>query len=116
MLVDQVDWAKEQQLKALYWTHNVNNKALNALYQHKRTMPFRGEAVPYFMTDVYQSFKLDPTMIFRVSQKSDLLQYVYVNTLEDGFVWKPMHRSIIYHTHDGEITDDIAKLVLGQQH
>lgn len=112
MLPDQVEWAKKQNLKVLYWTHSVNNKALNALYQHKKTMPFRGEAVPYFMTDTYKAFKLQSDMIFKVSKKSDFLQYVYANTLEENFVWRPQHPTIIYYPHDGEITDDIKTEVL----
>lgn len=113
MLVDQVQWAKDNHLKVLYWTHNVNNKALNALYQHKRTMPFRGESVPYFMTDTYKAFVIQPAMIFRVSAKSDLLQYVYANILEDGYQWEPTHPTILYHEHNGDITPDIVKAVLG---
>lgn len=112
MLPNQIEWAKNKGLKVLYWTHNVNNKALNALYQHKRTMPFRGEAVPYFMTDMYKSFKLQDDMIFKVSPKSDLLQYVYANTLEEGFVWRPNSATIIYEKHNGEITEDIRNKVL----
>lgn len=112
MLSDQVQWAKDNHLKVLYWTHNVNNKALNALYQHKRTMPFRGESVPYFMTDTYKAFVIQPDMIFKVSMKSDLLQYVYANILEDGFEWRPVHSTILYHMHNGDITDDIVTAVL----
>lgn len=114
MLPQQVQWAKDNGLKVLYWTHNVDNKALNALYQHKKKMPFRGESVPYFMTDTYRAFQLQPNMIFRVSQKSDFLQYVYANILEDGFIWNPTSSNIIYYTHDGQITEDIKNAVLSQ--
>jgi len=114
MLSKQVEWAKDNGLKVLYWTHNVNNKALNAMYQHKKKMPFRGEAVPYFMTDTYQAFKLQPDMIFKVSKKSDLLQYVYANILEEGYQWRPIHHTIIYVEHGGEITEDIRATVLSQ--
>lgn len=114
MLPQQVQWAKDNGLKVLYWTHNVDNKALNALYQHKKKMPFRGESVPYFMTDTYRAFQLQPNMIFRVSQKSDFLQYVYANILEDGFIWNPTSSTIIYYTHDGQITEDIKNAVLSQ--
>jgi hypothetical protein len=113
MLPNQVEWAKKQGLKVLYWTHAVNNKALNALYQHKKTMPFRGEAVPYFMTDTYKAFKLQSNMIFKVSKNSDFLQYVYANMLEDNFEWKPSYHTICYCDHDGEITEEIKNKVLG---
>jgi hypothetical protein len=112
MLPNQVQWAKDQGLKVLYWTHNVDNKALNALYQHKKTMPFRGESVPYFMTETYQNFKLQSDMIFRVSLTSDFLQYVYANILEDGYVWRPQSKTIIYYNHNGTINDDIKAAVL----
>lgn len=112
MLPNQVEWAKKQGLKVLYWTHAVNNKALNALYQHKKTMPFRGEAVPYFMTDIYKAFKLQSNMIFKVSKNSDFLQYVYANILEDDFEWKPLYHTICYCEHNGEITDEIKNKVL----
>jgi hypothetical protein len=112
MLSLQVQWAKDNGLKVLYWTHNVNNKALNALYQHKKTMPFRGEAVPYFLTETYQNFKLSTNMIFRVSPKSDFLQYMYVNILEPDYVWEPQAKTVIYITHNGEITDEIKTTAL----
>ena len=115
MLPNQVQWAKDNHLKVLYWTHNVNNKALNAMYQHKRTMPFRGEAVPYFMTDTYKAFKLQPDMIFRVDPNGDFLQYVYANILEEGFEWRPTINTIVYHKHDGEITEEIRNAVLANR-
>jgi GNAT superfamily N-acetyltransferase len=114
MLEHQCEWARAQGLKVLYWTHDVNNRALNALYQHKKTMPMRGGAVPYFLTETYQAFRLQPDMIFRVSQKSDLLQYVYANILEEGFVWRPDCQTIIYHQHGGDLTPDIKAEVLKQ--
>lgn len=114
MLPNQIEWAKNQRLKVLYWTHAVNNKALNALYQHKKTMPFRGEAVPYFMTDTYRAFKLQPDMIFKVSKKSDFLQYVYANVLELGYTWRPQYNTMLYYLHNGELTDGIKNAVLSQ--
>jgi GNAT superfamily N-acetyltransferase len=112
MLPMQVQWAKDNGLKVLYWTHNVDNKALNALYQHKKTMPFRGESVPYFMTDTYQAFKLQPDMIFRVSPKGDFLQYVYANILEDGYCWRPQADTIVYYIHNGTIDESVRAAVL----
>ena len=114
MLPDQVQWAKDHHLKVLYWTHNVNNKALNAMYQGKKRMPFRGESVPYFMTDTYKAFKLQPDMIFKVSEKSDFLQYVYANILEEGYTWRPDYKTILYYQHNGDITDEIKNAVLSQ--
>jgi glycerophosphoryl diester phosphodiesterase len=112
MLPNQVQWAKDNGLKVLYWTHNVDNKALNALYQHKKTMPFRGESVPYFMTETYKAFKLQPDMIFRVSPKGDFLQYVYANILEDGYRWRPQADTIVYYVHNGTIDNSVRAAVL----
>jgi hypothetical protein len=112
MLPQQVQWAKDNGLKVLYWTHNVDNKALNALYQHKKTMPFRGESVPYFMTDTYRAFQLQPDMIFRVSPKGDFLQYVYANILEEGYNWRPNIDTIVYYMHNGTIDDSVKAAVL----
>jgi len=32
----QIDWAKKRGFKILYFTHDVNNRAINLMYQHKR--------------------------------------------------------------------------------
>jgi hypothetical protein len=112
MLPNQVQWAKDNGLKVLYWTHNVNNKALNAMYQGKKKMGMRGKEVPYFMTDTYRAFKLQPDMIFKVSEKSDFLQYVYANILEEGYTWRPDYKTILYYLHNGTIDDSVKAAVL----
>jgi hypothetical protein len=112
MLPDQVQWAKNNGLKVLYWTHNVDNKALNAMYQGKKKMGMRGKEVPYFMTDTYRAFKLQPDMIFKVSEKSDFLQYVYANILDENYVWRPDCKTILYHLHNGTIDDSVKAAVL----
>ena len=112
MLPDQVQWAKDNGLKVLYWTHNVDNKALNAMYQGKKRMGMRGESVPYFMTDTYRAFKLQPDMIFKVSEKSDFLQYVYANILDENYVWRPDYKTILYFMHNGNIDDSVRAAVL----
>ena len=112
MLPNQVQWAKDNGLKVLYWTHNVNNKALNAMYQGKKRMGMRGESVPYFMTDTYRAFRLQPDMIFQVSKKSDFLQYVYANILQEGYKWRPNYKTILYYEHNGDITEEVKNQVL----
>lgn len=112
MLPNQVQWAKDNGLKVLYWTHDVNNKALNAMYQGKKRMGMRGESVPYFMTDTYRAFKLQPDMIFKVSEKSDFLQYVYANILDENYVWRPDYKTILYFMHNGTIDDSVKAAVL----
>jgi len=112
MLPNQVQWAKDNGLKVLYWTHNVDNKALNAMYQGKKRMGMRGESVPYFMTDTYRAFKLQPDMIFKVSEKSDFLQYVYANILDENYLWRPDYKTILYFMHNGNIDDSVRAAVL----
>jgi len=112
MLPNQVQWAKDNGLKVLYWTHNVDNKALNAMYQGKKRMGMRGESVPYFMTDTYRAFKLQPDMIFKVSEKSNFLQYVYANILDENYVWRPDYKTILYFMHNGTIDDSVRAAVL----
>jgi hypothetical protein len=76
-------------------------------------MPFRGEQVPYFMTEDYKNFKLQKDMLFKVSEKSNFLQYVYANILEENFIWRPTAKTIIYFEHNGEeITDEIKEKLL----
>ena len=112
MLPNQVQWAKDNGLKVLYWTHNVDNKALNAMYQGKKKMGMRGKEVPYFMTDTYRAFKLQPDMIFKVSEKSDFLQYVYANILDENYIWRPNYKTILYYLHNGTIDDSVRAAVL----
>ena len=112
MLPNQVQWAKDNGLKVLYWTHNVDNKALNAMYQGKKKMGMRGKEVPYFMTDTYSAFKLQPDMIFKVSEKSDFLQYVYANILDENYIWRPNYKTILYYLHNGTIDDSVRAAVL----
>ena len=37
MMKHQIAWAKENGFKHYYWTHDVNDRAINKLFQHKRT-------------------------------------------------------------------------------
>jgi hypothetical protein len=82
------------------------------MYQGKKKMGMRGKEVPYFMTDTYRAFKLQPDMIFKVSEKSDFLQYVYANILEEGYTWRPDYKTILYYLHNGTIDDSVKAAVL----
>jgi len=37
---------------------------------------------------------------------------MYVNILEPGYVWEPQAKTVIYITHNGEITDEIKTTAL----
>lgn len=101
MLEHQIVWAQQQGYKILYWTHDIRNRSLNAMYQHKRRMLDK-EAKAWFEADWYKKVQLDQRLLFRVSEKSDFLQYVYYRSFDDNFVWNP-EKSVIWYPHNGEI-------------
>lgn len=83
MLPYNVSWATENNYKLIYWTHDVNNRALNAMYQHKRRMPNKQE---FFDDPLYKSFEIQPNLRFITG---DVTQYVYAKKLDANFVWVP---------------------------
>ena len=102
----QIKWAKEKGYKIVYITHDIHNRAINAMYQHKRygapITELQKEMNYLWHTDWYQSLKTDFNRLFRVDENSDFLQYVYYWTLEDGYVWLPK-TNMIDIEHDGNI-------------
>lgn len=86
MLPKQVDWARLNGFKVVYWTQNINNKSLNLLYQHRKNFP--GKSC-FFESKLYKSFNLQEDFLFKVSLKSDFLQYIYSKILQSGYVWTP---------------------------
>ena len=85
MLPKQVDFAKNKGFKVIYWTQNTQHKSLNALYQNRYKMPGKNS---FFDSDLYKSFNRQD-FLFKVSPKSDLLQYIYGKPLQKGYVWIP---------------------------
>lgn len=83
MLPYNVSWATENNYKLIYWTHDVNNRALNAMYQHKRRMPNKQE---FFDDPLYKSFEMYPKLRFITG---DVTQYVYAKKLDTNFIWNP---------------------------
>lgn len=83
MLPHQVQWAVDHNYKLIYWTHDVNNRALNAMYQHKRRMPNKQE---FFDDPLYRSFEFQPTLRFITGP---ITQYVYSKKLDTAFEWNP---------------------------
>ncbi len=82
----QIQWAREKGFEILYITHDIKNKAINALYQRKKKM-----TVPSFeeftKTEWYQNLQLEPDFLFEVS---DCIQYVYTIRLNNkDFIWEP---------------------------
>ena len=82
----QIRWAREKGFEILYITHDINNRAINALYQRKKKM-----VVPTFeeftKTEWYQTLQLEPNFLFQVGK---CIQYVYTIRLNDpNFIWEP---------------------------
>ena len=83
MLPLQVEWAIKNKFKLVYWTHDINNRALNAMYQHKRRMPNKQE---FFDDPLYKSFEFISDMRFVTGS---VTQYVYAKKLDLEFNWNP---------------------------
>jgi hypothetical protein len=97
MLKPQIDWARSQNYKILYWTHDVENRALNALYQHRKKMT-NPEAKLFFDSSWYKEVKLDSRFLFKANPTSKCVQYVYyINLQNDSFIWYPK-KSMIQNT------------------
>jgi len=88
----QIQWAREQGYQILYVTHNVENRAINALYQRRRRM-----TVPSFRNwtqgEWYTSLQLERDFLFKTG---DMKQFVYSIRLQDpDFVWQPESEYIV---------------------
>lgn len=90
----QIEWARQRGFKVLYFTHDINNRAINLMYQHKRfgaaVTPLQKQIKDMWHSDWYKALQTDDRYFFQVDSNSDLLQYIYYWTLEDGFVWNPV--------------------------
>lgn len=97
-LREMVPWARGHGYKLLYWTHDVNNTALNALYQRKRTYGFGGDN-SWFQQWPYTELKFEKDLLFRTGS---MLQFIYSIYMEEGYVWKPKSSEhIVRYQHDG---------------
>lgn len=104
MLPYQIDWAKSNGYQILYWTHDIKNKALNALYQHKRKMTDT-DAKMFFEAPWYKQLKLDKRWLFEISPNINFLQYVYYITLQDdNYIWMPK-KCVLWYDHNGNINN-----------
>jgi hypothetical protein len=94
MLEKHCQWADRNGYEVMYWTHDVQAKALNRLYQKKAKYGF-GASNAWFDSPPFTEFNLAPKMRFQVSQQAQLLQYVYVRTRRAEFEWRPT-RGIVF--------------------
>ena len=103
----QIAWAKENGFKHYYWTHNVKDKAINKLFQHKRTYMVGDNS--WFDDKDYKKLTLETDLVFHDSPKSDMIQFVYSYYIDPEYKWQPTDR-VIWHKHNGVI--DNVKEVL----
>lgn len=88
----QIQWARDKGFQILYITHDVNNRAINALYQRKKKM-----TVPSFKQwttgEWYNKLTLEPDILFKTG---DMLQNIYTIRLQDdNFEWVPKSEYIV---------------------
>ena len=75
--------AKEDGFKIIYMTHDVEAKAMNALYQHKRHVP--GHSREPYELESFQRITLETRFLFDVDPGSKFLQNVYyIDVNDDG--------------------------------
>ena len=98
----QLQWAKENDYKHYYWTHDVNDKAINELFQHKRTYMRGRQDDKYFKDNNFQKLKLETDFVFHDSPKSNMIQFVYSYYIDENYTWQPTE-AIIRHKHNGFI-------------
>ena len=102
MMKHQIDWAKANGFKHYYWTHDVKDRAINELFQHKRKYTTGDNS--WFDDADYKQFVLEPNMLFHDSPKSDMLQFIYSYYIDDSYEWLPT-KSIIKYRHNGDKVD-----------
>jgi hypothetical protein len=108
----QIEWAKNNGFKIFFFTHDIRNRAINAMYQKRRfgaAMTLLQKQMEWMWTsDWYQDLKTDNRLLFQVDPRSELLQYVYYWTLEDDFVWNPPS-NVVWYEHDGRIKSNVSE-------
>jgi hypothetical protein len=88
----QIQWARQKGFQVLYITHNVENRAINALYQRKKRMPV-SSFKEFLNTEWYTKLTLEKDFLFKTG---NVLQYVYSIKLQDtNFIWKPKSDYIV---------------------
>ena len=108
----QIEWAKNNGFKIFFFTHDIRNRAINAMYQKRRfgaaMTPLQKQMEWMWTSDWYQNLKTDNRLLFQVDPRSELLQYVYYWTLEDDFVWNPPS-NVVWYEHDGRIKSSVSE-------
>lgn len=98
-LKEMISWGQTENYKLLYWTHDVNNIALNALYQRKRTYALSSDN-QWFHEYPYTELEFEKNLLFKTGS---MLQFVYTIHIDKSFIWKPKGTYMHYYQHDGKI-------------
>ena len=99
-LTEMVPWCKSHGYKLLYWTHDIDNRPLNALYQRQRTYAFSTDN-EWFYKKPFTDLQFEKSMLFKTG---NMLQFVYYIKLDDRFEWHPVpNKHIIYCNHQGDV-------------
>jgi hypothetical protein len=104
-------WCQENNYKLLYWTHDVNNTALNALYQHKRTYAATDDN-HWFCEWPFTELEFEKDLLFKTG---NMLQFVYSIYIDRNFVWNPKGKHIYRYSHNGKVLiwDNIKSVAIG---
>ena len=95
----------------MYWTHDVTNTALNALYQRKRTYASTNDN-SWFNEWPYTELKFEQNLLFKTG---NMLQFVYSIYVDRDFVWDPKGKHMYHYPHNGKVLtwDDIKSVAIG---
>ena len=75
MMKHQIAWARDNGFKHYYWTHDVKDRAINQLFQHKRTYMVGDNT--WFQDEDYKKLTLETELVFHDSPKSHMIQFIY---------------------------------------
>jgi GNAT superfamily N-acetyltransferase len=75
--------------KILYITHDVNAKAMNAIYQKKKMSLFKGASRNPYDLEAWKRLEWNKEYLFKVDPIAEFYQNIYQIVLEEGFHWKP---------------------------
>ena len=98
-LKEMIPWCIENDYKLLYWTHDVTNTALNALYQRKKTYAATTDN-NWFHEWPYTELQFEKNLLFKTG---NMLQFVYSIYVISDFIWNPKGTFMYYYPHSGEI-------------
>ena len=106
----QIQWCKKKGYKIMWWSIDIDMRALNAVYQKKHFPVYTQHKNAW--DGWFQDLVFDKRMIYQVDPRSDLLQFVYYFRLEDKkygehgweierYKWKPKS-NMFYYYHNGD--------------